>query len=140
MVNLDSQRGFLSWTSLLIIVVVGFVIMAALKLGPHYIDNYYISVALKSLSREYPNLEELSDNEIQSELNNFMTINNIRGQEAKSFKIVRTREKVLVNNVYEVRQPFILNVDVLLSFKSQLSSANPELCCGFYVEDDSEQD
>ena len=136
--NTNKQKGFLSWSTLLLIVAVGFVLMVTLKLGPHYIDNYYISVALKSLAREYPQIDELSNSDIERELSNFATINNIRGQEARSFKIVRKRDKVIVNNIYEVRQPLILNVDVVLSFKSQLSSANPELCCGFYIEDEPE--
>lgn len=128
------QEGFLSWTVILVLVTFSFVLMCFFKLGPHYLDNSYIHTAMKSLAKEYPNLHEVPKETIQSELGKFMIMNNVRGQEANSFTFTRKSDRLLINNIYEVRVPFFLNIDVMLTFYSQLDSANPEACCALLDE------
>ena len=134
MQNYKRQSGFLSWEWVMLIVVFGFVLMVAGKLGPHYLDNHYIKVALKALAKENPKLEEMTKSQIERELSDFMRINGVRGKEASAFKIHRRSDRVIIDNIYEVREPFFLNIDVVLSFKTQLNSATPEVCCQYRIE------
>ena len=128
------QKGFLSAGTLALIILFAIFLVCLGKLGPHYLDNHYIKSSLRSLARDTPNFAELNNKAILSELESFMTINNVRGEEADSFYIVRKNDEVLVNSVYEIRVPFFLNVEVILTFENQLSSQTPELCCRFLVE------
>ncbi|WP_018277679.1 DUF4845 domain-containing protein [Teredinibacter turnerae] len=131
----QSGLGSISW--LLILAVAGFVLTCAFKLGPHYIDNMSIKDALKSLTEQPRDINTMDKNEISKILSNYMMINNVRGQEANSIKIVRKKDKTLVNSEYEVRVPLMLNIDVVLKFRSQLDSSNPEACCEFLVENET---
>ena len=100
-----SQRGFMSWQLLIIILFFGMVLTFTFKLGPHYLDNRFIDQALKELARDNPDLASKKNSEIMNQLNKFMTVNNVRGKEANSFVITRREGVLYVSNVYEVRVP-----------------------------------
>lgn len=135
--SLKLQTGVSSFMLLLLLVVGGFSLTCLLKLGPHYLDNMYIDNALKSLVENGQNLNEMSHEKIMAQLERFMTVNNVRGQEGKAFKIIRKNDRTLINNEYEVRVPMFINIDVVLTFRSQLDSTNPEACCEFLVENEN---
>jgi len=134
--SLSLQKGISSFALLLILIVGGFALTCLFKLGPHYLDNTYIDKALKSLVENGEDLHEMSHDKIMAQLNRFMMVNNVRGQEGNAFKIVRKGDRTLVNNEYEVRVHMFVNIDVLLTFRSQLDSANPEKCCEFLIENE----
>lgn len=135
MKSIRYQAGLSSLGWLMVLLIAGFVLTCAFRLGPHYLDNMSIKDALKTLGEQNANIDALDKDAIFKQLNNYMMINNVRGQEAQSFKIVRKKGRTLVNSVYEVRVPMFYNIDVLLTFKSQLDSDNTEACCEFLVED-----
>lgn len=49
--NRDSQRGFLTFTGLLMLVIVGATIFAAFKLMPPYISNYQLQDGINNIAR-----------------------------------------------------------------------------------------
>ncbi|WP_188151746.1 DUF4845 domain-containing protein [Teredinibacter waterburyi] len=130
--RLSAQRGFSTFGWLVVLVIVGFFLTCFFKLGPHYLDNRYVVSALQSFADQ--DINAMDRSEIKSQLQKFIQINGIRGTSEKSFKVVRLKDRTLINSVYEERVHMFANVDVVLSFKQQLDSSNSEKCCKFLIE------
>lgn len=124
------QRGMSSLGWLLTILVGGFFLTCALKLGPVYGDNFLIRDALKSIpignNRASP---ELTESDIRNHLNNYFTINAIRDVPRDAISIQRKADSVVVDINYERRIPLLYNIDVVLTFTNQFDSRRPDDCC-----------
>ena len=126
--SLRGQRGMSYWTLILIIAVFGFILTCVSKMGPGYIDAYYVDEGLRELAKN-PNLRDMSRGEIKQELGRFFLINNVRGTPTKAVQVIRGADSMLVSIDYELRQPLLYNIDVVLKFNKQLNTAKAELCC-----------
>ncbi|SDJ56364.1 DUF4845 domain-containing protein [Microbulbifer yueqingensis] len=126
--SLHRQRGMSYWSLILIIAGAGFILTCVSKMGPGYIDAYYVDQGLKKLA-EQDNLRDMTRGQIKQELNKYFLINNVRGQPTESVQIIRGADSILISVDYEVRQPLIHNVDVVMRFNKQLNTAKAELCC-----------
>ncbi|MFC6632151.1 DUF4845 domain-containing protein [Microbulbifer taiwanensis] len=126
--SLCRQRGMSYWSWLLVVAVFGFILTCVSKMGPAYIDARYVDEGLKALA-ENPGLRDMSRGDIKKELDRFFLINNVRGEPTKAVKIIRGADSMLVSVDYELRQPLIYNIDVIMKFDKQLNTAKPELCC-----------
>lgn len=127
-----SQRGMSSLGWLVVILVGGFFLTCALKLGPVYADNLLVRDALKSLNNlpgDGQSFTELSDSNIRTQLNNYFTINGIRDVPRNAVAIERKSDSVLVNINYERRVPLFYNIDVVMTFNNQFDSRRPSECC-----------
>lgn len=127
-----SQQGLSSIGWLLVILLVGFFLTLAFKMVPAYADNVYITDGLESLRDFEKNdrgYDSMTDSAIREHLNSYFMINNVRSAAAKSLKIDRKSDRVLVNMNYEVRVPLFHNIDVVMSFKNQFDSKRPDECC-----------
>ncbi|WP_045860499.1 DUF4845 domain-containing protein [Teredinibacter purpureus] len=130
----NCQFGFISTNTMFMILFFGGLFFCVFRIGPHYLDNWAVQGALKSLSEQESNLGAMDKRDIYRKIENFMMINNVRGEEGTAFKVVRKNDRVLINNVYEKRVPMFANIEVLLIFKSQLDTSQPELCCEYLIE------
>ncbi|MCW8126351.1 DUF4845 domain-containing protein [Microbulbifer halophilus] len=126
--SLRRQRGMSYWGWLGIVAIFGFILTCASKMGPAYIDAYYVDEGLRDLS-ENPGLRDMSRGEIKKELDRFFLINNVRGEPTESVRILRGADSMLVSVDYELRQPLFYNVDVVMKFNKQLNTARADLCC-----------
>ncbi|MGV8836266.1 DUF4845 domain-containing protein [Cellvibrio sp.] len=127
---LKHQRGLgmLQWA--LVIAVAGFFILFAFKVIPLYAENTYVESALRSLETGGEKLEQMTDAEIKSKLNNFYMINNVRSEgPTTNIKVVRESEKAVVTVDYETRVPLFWNIDLVVSFQNHLDSTRPGQCC-----------
>ncbi|WP_444893231.1 DUF4845 domain-containing protein [Microbulbifer sp. TRSA001] len=131
--SLQHQRGMSYWGWLLVIAVIGFALTCASKMAPAYVDARYVTEGLKSLG-ENPNLENMTTGQIKKELSRFFLVNNVRGEPTKSVKVVRGAKGTVVSIDYELRQPLMYNVDVVMKFNKQLDTAKPELCCDALID------
>ncbi|MDP5210584.1 MULTISPECIES: DUF4845 domain-containing protein [unclassified Microbulbifer] len=127
------QRGMSYWGWLLLVAVLGFVLTCASRMAPAYLDARYVTEGLKILA-ENPDLETMSAGQIKKELGRFFLINNVRGEPTEALQVVRGAKGTLVSINYELRQPLIYNVDVVMKFNKQLNTASPELCCDALVD------
>lgn len=127
-----SQRGLSSIAWLLILLVAGFFLTCAFKLGPAYADNIYIREALKSLS-EFEKTDRgyagMSNSDVRRHLSNYFQVNNIRNIKTADVEIDRKADKTLINIDYEVRVPLFYNIDVVMIFKNQFDTNRPAECC-----------
>lgn len=139
MKSTNKQQGLGAISLLLILVVAGFFLLCFFRIGPAYLDNRYITSALRTLSENNSDVGQLEKTEIRKQLGNFMTINGVRNQSVKDFIIKRDKEKMIITNVYEVRVPIFANIDAVINFKNQLDSSNPEECCKYLIEIDEKK-
>ncbi len=128
------QRGMstIGWAAVLAVGTV--IVTCAVKMVPAYTENIYIVDAMKFLVDNESNLESLSKEQIQSKLDKYMVINSVSPQAKEGIEIKRHERRLLVNSDYEVRVPIAFNIDVVMSFRNQLDTANPDACCDFLIE------
>lgn len=128
--SLKKQLGMNTGLLLFVLVMCGFLLTCFFKLGPAYLDNKYITDALRSLAESHPeDLKELSKSNVRNELNKYYMINNVRGEAANNLEVERFKEKTLISVNYEVRVPLLANIDVVMKFDNVLDSSKPEECC-----------
>ncbi|MEW5248212.1 DUF4845 domain-containing protein [Microbulbifer discodermiae] len=127
-VSLRQQRGLSYWGLLLVIAVFGFVLTCVSRMGPAYIDAYYVDEGLRKLAQN-PDLETMTKGQIRTELDRFFLLNNVRGEPTKALRVISGADSKLVSVEYELRQPLIYNVDVVMKFNKQLNTAKADLCC-----------
>jgi len=130
MKTLVGQRGLSSIGWLCVLGIAAFCLTCFFKLGPVYLDDYFVDGALLSLSKR-PGVKTMTPQEIKSTINKEFTINNVRGTPTKSVVVKKTPKKILVTIEYEERIKLFFNVDVVLSFSHMLDTTKPELCCKF---------
>ncbi len=131
--SLRRQRGMSFWTLILYVCGFALIILFSAKLAPAYVDAMHVENGLKGLA-EKENLRDMSRGEIVRDLQTYFTLNNVRGEPAKSVKVIRGADGVLVSIDYELREPLLHNIDVVMKFNKQLNTAKPELCCEPLVE------
>lgn len=125
------QSGFISLTWMSYFFSLAVIIMCAVKLVPVYVEHTYVKDALKFIAANNSDVAKLDKSQLKSKLDKYMAINTVGTVQSNSFSFERQSVGYLVNSVYEVRVPFFLNIDALLSFRSQLDTANPNLCCEY---------
>ncbi len=128
MSGIRGQRGLSALGWLFVLSVLGFCLLTASKLGPHYLDNRFVVASLRELSTD-PALATMAPSVIREKLNKKFRINNVRGKPLQSIKVKRHAKAVVVSIAYEEVIPFIHNIDVVLKFNNVLNSAKPDQCC-----------
>ena len=113
------QRGLTFISLLLLLMIGGFFVLLALRLGPIYLENFTIRSVLQGLTKE-PGLGQRSPQEIRSMLDNRLYINDVRRLKPQDFKFSREGEVLKIVISYEVREHIAANVDALVSFTEQV--------------------
>jgi hypothetical protein len=109
------QQGMTFISMLILLVIGGFFVLLAFKLGPIYIENYQVKSALASLKNE-PGAAGKSPQELRILIDRKLYINEVRSFDPKQFKVKNVDGKKTVEIKYEVREPILGNVDALVKF------------------------
>lgn len=96
----------------------GALLTMAIKIGPAYIDDLTIQEALESLEGT-DGLSRMGPAEVRRLINKRLSVNNIRGFDAKAITVEKTPEFVLINVDYEVRNNLFANVDSVVHFQHE---------------------
>ncbi len=115
------QKGVTALGGLTALLIVGFFLTAAFKVGPLYLDNSFVRAALDSLAHE--RIHTLTDKDVRKKLYSSFDINNVRDIDMKQLKIIREKTKTLVTLNYEKRIEFMGNVDVVVRFENSYDSS-----------------
>ena len=111
-----NQKGITLMSFVIVLVVVGFFALVAMKLFPIYSEYYN----LKGVMAEYaaqPNSASIPPAQMQSEMDRRFNIAYIESVESRThMKIVRTGRSAQLTVVYEVRKPLFGNLDVVAKF------------------------
>lgn len=116
-----SQLGISSLGLLVVLALAGLGLLSAFKLGPLYLDNYFIRGAINSMAKE--NIDEMSEGQIRRKLSDYFTVNNIRDVDTKAIKVERDKKGTRIILNYEKRVDFLGNVDVVVSFENRFDTA-----------------
>lgn len=116
------QKGITLLSGLVLLAVVGFFLTAAVKIGPLYLDNSFVSAAIASLDKE--DIHGMTDRDVRRKLSSKFDINNIRNMNTKEIKVVREKTRTVVSLDYEKRVNFMANVDIVVRFENSYDSSS----------------
>jgi type II secretory pathway pseudopilin PulG len=122
-----AQMGMTMWQMMFVLIIVGFVATAAIKMGPAYVDNHVVVSALDDIQKSYAgsNMQEVKDQEILTKLEKYFEVNQVSDVIEKSAKVTRVKQQVILSINYEIRSNFMGNVDTVLVFKNEVDLATP---------------
>jgi len=90
--------------------------MLVMRLGPVYMENYTVKMALESMENE-PGLAEKTPSEVRQIFQQRMEMNYVTRLSKDALKIRRESGITYLEVNYEVREPLMGNVDALVTFK-----------------------
>ncbi len=117
--NLRGQRGMTGVGWLIVLALIGFFIMLALKLVPIYLENYNVKTVLNSLKEE-PYITKKSPMEIKRLLKKRFDISYINGVDSNKVTIKKHKGVMDIGIAYQVRSHIVGNVDLLVSFDDKV--------------------
>lgn len=114
--NSSKQRGMSTLGWLAVIAVAGFFLTALFKLGPVYLENWTVRKIMVQIQDD-PDAGKMSVAEIRDKLQKKLTINGVRQVSIRNIKFKREQGSgTLIDASYEVRVPFMFNVDAIVKF------------------------
>ncbi|MCU7797087.1 MAG: DUF4845 domain-containing protein [Candidatus Thiodiazotropha sp. (ex Semelilucina semeliformis)] len=115
----QKQQGltFISW--LVILIVLGFMVMVALKITPVYLDHFAVKKSLESLQSE-PLIGRKQLKDIRKMLLRRLDINNIRHLNKDHITIKRSGGITRVEIKYEEKRDLVGNLSLLMSFDDSI--------------------
>lgn len=121
MQTINKQRGMSVVTLALLLVLIGFAALVALKLAPIYIEGFKVEASLESLKNQ-PDVAAKTGPEIERLLLNRLDINDVDNVHHENIEIKRLERGVTVRVKYEVREEMFGNVDVVVKFDRSITA------------------
>jgi hypothetical protein len=117
------QKG-LSFTGLaFILIVLGVIVLAVLRLLPIYTEHFAIMRTLEQ-TKSLPESKSMSPSQLQSQLMKTFYVNDVKLINSANFKdyieIVKTGGATEMNLIYQRDAPFMKNVFLLVKFEEQV--------------------
>lgn len=119
--KMRSQVGLTLPGFLFALLVLGFCLTVAFRLGPLYLDNYTVAQSFASLGEG--DIRSLSDQGIRQRLYKNFVVNNVDDIDLKAVKVDRSADKILVSLNYERRVNLFSNIDAVVSFENVYDSS-----------------
>ena len=108
------QRGAL-YAAVILLLLVGAVITATLKIVPAYNDNNIVKAAVESIAAR-PEHKTMSISDIRKDVLRSLRVNNIENFDADDVKSTREAGKDYIDVVYETSVPMVANISAVVSF------------------------
>jgi hypothetical protein len=113
------QKGLSGIGWLLVISMVTTLLLAAIRIGPIYMENATVKAALRSL-KEKADIQDDSAAEIATMLQRRLDINNVKDIGRDNIVIKKDPSSLLVAISYEVRKPLMGNLEIVATFDEEL--------------------
>lgn len=117
--RIPTQGGMTLIGWVIVLGLIAFFSLLAIRLVPVYMDNYKVQGTLNSLKEE-PYITQKPPEEIRRLIERRLDINDVQTVQAKDFKITRQSAHMTIGTEYEVRRPFLGNVSLLVKFHNQV--------------------
>jgi len=111
----NKQQGFTFIGLVIVLGFVGMVVFSVLKVFPFYLEHLSVKKALESLET-YPAIRSMSTAAIKDKLEKKFNVNQVTSVDRKTIKVQRGTGDLKVDVTYEVREDYMGNVDIVLSF------------------------
>ncbi len=118
MKGMKRQQGMTAISLALVLGLIALLTMVVLKLLPVYIENFNVKTSLNSLA-DGGSIE--TPLELRNKLKARFDINNVSSVDNKAISILREGDDYIIDVKYEVRRPFLFNVDFVLSFNDSVT-------------------
>lgn len=115
--RLQQGMTLVSWVFVLLILV--FLVIFLLRVVPAYMEDFSVSSSLKSLKEDSFGTYSTPE-QVLSAILRRLSVNNVDNVTAEDIEISRTGATFNVNVEYEVREPFLFNIDLVLTFNHRL--------------------
>lgn len=116
--GMSRQEGASALTMMVMVLFFGGLLTLLIKLGPIYLDDITIQEALESLDGT-EGLSEMGPAQVRTLINKRLSVNNVRGFDAKNISVEKDGELVVIKVDYEVRNNLFSNVDTVVHFKHE---------------------
>lgn len=116
--GMGRQSGASALTMMVMVLFFGGLLTLVIKLGPAYLDDVTIQEALESLDGT-EGLSQMGPAQVRTLINKRLSVNNVRGFDAKNISVEKDGEFVVINVDYEVRNNLFSNVDTVVHFKHE---------------------
>lgn len=113
--GLRKQAGASTLGILVAVLFFGSLLTLGIKLGPIYLDDLTIQEALEGLDGT-DGLSDMTPGNIRSLINKRLSVNNVRGFDAKNIELTKDGNLVIIDVEYEVRTSIISNIDAVVYF------------------------
>lgn len=110
-----AQQGVSVIGVLLAVILFAIVAKAALAIWPAYWDDRVINKEIEDVLKNNP--ITMKSFEFESKVDQQLSMNNIRDLKIKDITQVQNAGGLEVKKKYEVRKPFLLNIDLVLTFE-----------------------
>jgi Domain of unknown function (DUF4845) len=116
------EQGLTLISLALVLSLIGFFTMLILKIGPIYMDHGKVINALKAVEN-MPDIETKSKREIRNSLAKRFDVNYVSGISQEDIEITKANANhVSILIEYEVVQPIIGNLSVLVEFRDEVEA------------------
>lgn len=116
--SMQKQSGASALVIMIMVLFFGGLLTLVIKLGPAYLDDITIQEALESLDGT-EDLSTMGPAQVRSLINKRLSVNNVRGFDAKNITVEKNGEFVVINVDYEVRNNLFRNVDTVIHFQHE---------------------
>ncbi|HKJ77786.1 MAG TPA: DUF4845 domain-containing protein [Gammaproteobacteria bacterium] len=116
------QEGITAIGALVILVLVGFLALAVLKLFPVYMEHFSVTASMESLKEE-PGDERLTGRKLEQLLMRRFNVNSVQSVGREHIEVDPNDSGFTVSVVYERRVPFMANIDFVVSFDDTVEVA-----------------
>ena len=118
--TVKQQKGMTAIAMALILAMIGFFALLAIRLFPIYMEHFSVTSHLNSLAED-ASIKGKSNKEILSTLKKRFDIDDVKNVKSENIFITRNKDKsMLIEVEYEVRTPGIGNVDMVVSFLDEV--------------------
>ena len=112
------QQGASIFALIFFLVIVGMVLLSALKVVPAYMDNNVIVNAVEDMIANN-DFEEMSLAEVRSDLQRSLITNGIRDFESSYVVLTREGDDRFIDINYEARAPLFYNIEIIVVFANR---------------------
>ncbi|QIO05574.1 DUF4845 domain-containing protein [Acinetobacter shaoyimingii] len=110
-----NQKGASYLTILVGLVALAFVVKAVTAVWPSYWDDRVVNKQIEELISS--SSSDITENQFVEKMDKSLEMNNIRDLKFDDIAQVSTENGIVVSKQYEVRVPFLLNIDLILTFE-----------------------
>lgn len=115
MKSMHRQRGMTPIGWILVLLLIAFFALIALKLIPVYLESFSVATVISDLKDE-PGIGSKNASEIINIVKKRLTINNVYGVTADDIFVEKIGGTMTISAEYEVRKTLLGNVDLCISF------------------------
>ncbi len=113
--RMTQQKGMSFISILIILALIGFFALCAIKLAPPYFEYLSVKKIVSDLASEFDgNGDNLRD--IRRNLDTRLNTNQIYGLDPKEVEIFRKSGRTYIDASYEYRTPLLWRIDVVMKF------------------------